>query len=42
MCVRRADEYGMADALLFDVVHEFAAAADEGVVLDAGAGVMIV
>ncbi len=42
MRVRRANEHGMADALLFDVVHEFAAAADEGVVLDTGAVVMIV
>ena len=41
MRVRGTNEDSIADALLVDVVDKFAATADEGIVLDAGAGVMI-
>jgi hypothetical protein len=41
MRMRRAHEHGVAHALLLDIIDEPAASANEGVVLDAGAEVMI-
>jgi hypothetical protein len=42
MGIGRADESGMGDALLVDVVDEVSASADQGIVLDTGTVVGVV